>query len=105
MIFSCGFPKRESLFTSHFALHCDNNLCQLASSHPVMAESKEISFDQEIREDIISSFPLDGELGGTDKLACCTFLMMGMAVQQWWFKFKPVDPAVSKVSGKKRKSK
>jgi hypothetical protein len=28
-----------------------------------------------------------------------------MAVQQRWFKFKPVDPAVSKVSGKKRKSK
>jgi hypothetical protein len=31
--------------------------------------------------------------------------MTGMAVQQRWFKFKPVDPAVSKVSGKKRKSK
>lgn len=31
--------------------------------------------------------------------------MMSTAVQQRWFKFKPVDPAVSKASGKKRKSK
>jgi len=33
------------------------------------------------------------------------YIMTGMAVQKRWFKFKPVDPAASKVSGKKRKSK
>jgi hypothetical protein len=69
-----GFPKREFLFA---LLYCDDKPRQLASLHPVMAESKEMSFDQEIREDIIPSLPLDGESGGTDKLACCTFLMTG----------------------------